>query len=125
MCGNREDVPMIDDRICFSRRGLAAAAVLLAVYASGASASEKPGTYTVEISQMRYGTVPEGLTVGETIVWVNKDTVPHTVTAKDHSFDIRIPPGKQTPQVLDKAGAFAFYCIYHPTMRGTLKVGSD
>jgi plastocyanin len=55
-------------------------------------------------------------------VWVNKDTVAHTVTAKDHSFDLRIPPGKQTPQTLAKPGTFAFYCVLHPTMRGTLKV---
>jgi plastocyanin len=114
--------PMIDEWNLFSRRTFAAAAVLLAVSATSLSAAEKSGTYTVTITQMRYGTLPDNLKAGDTIVWVNKDTVQHTVTAKDHSFDIRIPPGKQASQTLAKAGTFPFYCVYHTTMRGTLKV---
>jgi plastocyanin len=83
-----------------------------------------PGPYTVTISQMRYGGLPGDLKIGDTIVWVNKDTVPHTITAKDHSFDLRLDPGKRATQTMAKAGTFAFYCIYHPTMRGVLKVAS-
>jgi plastocyanin len=78
--------------------------------------------YTVDINQMRYGSLPANLKAGDTILWVNKGTVQHTVTAKDHSFDIRLAPDKQTSQTLAKAGTFAIYCVYHPTMRGTLKV---
>jgi plastocyanin len=113
---------MTGDRMVLNRRGFAVAAVLLAVCAGGVSRAATAATYTVEISQMRYGAVPDNLKAGDTIVWANKDTVPHTVTAKDHSFDIRISPGKQVPQTLAKAGTFAFYCVLHPTMRGTLKV---
>jgi plastocyanin len=48
--------------------------------------------------------------------------VPHTVTARDHSFDIRIAAGARAQQPLSKAGNFPFFCIYHSMMRGTLKV---
>jgi len=113
---------MIEKGIHFSRRGFAAAAALLLLSASAVSAADKSTTYTVDISQMRYGSVPGHLKVGDIIVWVNKDTVQHTVTAKDHSFDVRIAPGKQASQTLNKAGTIPFYCVYHPTMRGTLKV---
>ena len=106
------------------RRAFAMAAVALAVSATSLSAADKSGTYTVTITQMRYGTLPDSLKAGDTMIWVNKDTVQHTVTAKDHSFDIRIAPGKQASQTLGKAGTFAFYCVYHPTMRGTLKVAA-
>jgi plastocyanin len=94
----------------------------LAFSALGTASAASAENYTVEINQMRYGALPGKLKVGDTIVWVNKDTVQHTVTAKEHSFDIRLAPGKEASQTLGKAGAFAFYCVYHPTMRGVLKV---
>jgi plastocyanin len=123
LLSKHEEVPMITDRLLYGRRELAAAAMLLALTGGAAARAEAAATYTVTISQMRYGSVPDHLKAGDTIVWVNKDTVQHTVTAKDHSFDVRIAPGKQASQVLTKAGTFAFYCVYHPTMRGVLKVG--
>ena len=45
--------------------------------------------------------------------------------ARDKSFDVRIAPRKQVKMVLTKAGNFAFYCILHPAMRGTLKVAAQ
>ena len=114
---------MLGKGILFTRRVIVVAAALSAISASGLSAAEKGGSYTVTITQMRYGTLPDNLKAGDTITWVNKDTVQHTVTAKDHSFDIRLAPGKQATQTL-KAGTFPFYCVYHPTMRGTLKVAA-
>jgi plastocyanin len=96
------------------------AALCVASFLSGAPAQAAPSTYTVGITQMRYGAVPANLKVGDTIVWVNRDTVMHTVTARDRSFDVRIAPGKQASVVLRKAGTVQFYCIMHPMMRGTL-----
>ena len=80
--------------------------------------------YTVTMSNMDYGALPPGLKVGDTIVWVNHDTVIHSVTARDKSFDIRINPGQSTKMPLMTAGRFPFYCLFHPTMRGTLTVGA-
>lgn len=114
---------MIDPRAAVSRYSLLGVAASLALGATTASAAA-PEHYTVTITQMRYGSLPANLKVGDTIVWVNKDTVQHTVTAKDHSFDLRLDPGKQATQTLSKEGTFAFYCVYHPTMRGTLKVAA-
>ncbi len=84
-----------------------------------------PGhSVTVVISNMSFGRVPADLKVGDTVVWVNRDTVPHTVTARDRSFDLHVAPGQSASQTLGKAGTFPFYCIYHSAMRGTLKVAS-
>ena len=80
--------------------------------------------HTVVMSNMSYGKIPAGLKVGDTITWVNKDTVPHTVTARDHGFDLRIMPGKSAKQTLEKAGVFPFFCTYHTMMRGTLTVAA-
>jgi len=85
-------------------------------------AAAAPHTATIIMSNMSFGRVPADLRVGDTVVWVNRDTVPHTVTARDRSFDVRLAPGQSVSQPLTKPGTFAFYCIYHSTMRGILKV---
>ena len=80
--------------------------------------------YTVAIANMAYGAIPSGLKVGDTIVWVNRDSVPHTVTARNHSFDLRLNPGQSSRLALTKAGSYQIYCILHSPMRGSFTVGS-
>jgi plastocyanin len=78
---------------------------------------------TVPIANMRYGEIPADLKVGDTIVWQNRDSVPHTVTARDKSFDVRISPHQNARMTLNASGSIPFYCIFHVQMRGTLNVG--
>ena len=80
--------------------------------------------YTVTMSNMAYGALPPGLKVGDTIVWVNNDTVQHSATARDHSFDVRLNPGQSAKTPLTKAGNIAFYCLFHPSMHGALNVAA-
>jgi plastocyanin len=96
----------------------------LAATLIGAGEASAQAEYTVVMSNMSYGKVPAGLKVGDTITWVNKDTVPHTVTARDRGFDLRVMPGKSARQTLQKAGVFPFFCTYHTMMRGTLTVAA-
>lgn len=116
---------MTDDRIAMSRRAFAGMAATLAVCGTALFAADEPTVHTVNMVQMRYGPIPDDLKVGDRIVWVNKDTVVHTVTARDRSFDVRIDPGQRATQTLTKAGTFPFYCILHPAMRGTLRVAAS
>ena len=89
------------------------------------AAAQVPGRqFVVPMANMKYGRVPSGLKVGDTIIWVNRDTVPHTVTARDRSFDLRMNPGQKARMTLRKSGRFAFYCTLHPLMRGTLAVAT-
>lgn len=104
--------------------GMGAMAAIALSAAVAATAQTAPKQYTVVMANMNYGTLPAGAKVGDTILWVNRDTVPHTVTARDHSFDLRVAPGQSGRMVLQKAGTFPFYCIFHSTMRGTLKVAA-
>jgi plastocyanin len=107
-------------------KALLAAALILApaALAQKASAQAEGKEYTVVMSNMDYGATPAGLKVGDTIVWVNHDTVMHSVTARDHSFDLRLNPGKSARLTLSQPGKIAFYCLFHPTMRGTLNVAA-
>lgn len=109
-------------------KALLAAALVTAPAAFG-QATAGPSTdspsgheYTVGMSNMEYAATPSGLKVGDVIVWANHDTVLHSVTARDHSFDIRLNPGQSTKMTLTQAGRIPFYCLFHPNMRGTLTV---
>jgi plastocyanin len=103
-------------------RGAVIFAVAALTESATVSAAPAGHEYTVAIANMAYGPVPSGLKVGDSIVWVNKDSVPHTVTSRDHSFDLRIGPGQRGRLNLTKAGTYQVYCIYHAPMRATLSV---
>jgi plastocyanin len=77
------------------------------------------------MANMVFGRIPANAKVGDTIIWVNDDTVEHTATARDGSFDVRLQPGKRARTVLSKAGNLAVYCIYHPMMRATVRVAAS
>jgi len=79
-------------------------------------------SYTVVIEKMKYGPLPSGLHKGDAIVWVNRDFLRHTVTAADHSFNIDLPAGAKGKTVLTESGDVAFFCRFHPRMRGVLQV---
>ncbi len=96
----------------------------VASIAISAPAGAKGREHVVRMDNMRYGPIPAGLKVGDSILWVNSDTVPHTVTARNRSFDVRIAPRKSARMTLKRAGRTPFYCILHPGMRGTLVVGN-
>jgi plastocyanin len=86
-------------------------------------AAAKPRTHTVTIEGMLFQ--PADLTVkpGDTVVWVNKDMFPHTVTSKTGAFDSRqIDAGKSWSYQVSTKGEFPYVCTLHPTMAGVLRV---
>lgn len=99
-----------------------AAAVLVFPPASLAAAAPKSKVYTVVIDKMKFGPVPAGIRSGDTILWVNRDFLKHTATARDKSFNLVLPPGTSGKTVIGHSGTIAFYCIYHPGMTGSLSV---
>ena len=107
-------------------RYLQTAILALCLGALGASApltaQPAPREFVVVMDNMNFGRLPADAKVGDVIVWDNRDTVQHSATARDGSFDVRLQPGKKGRTVLRKAGSIALYCIYHPMMRGTLRV---
>ena len=57
------------------------------------------------------------------MTWTNDDSIPHTVTADDSSFDSSgLVQGKTFSFTFDKAGTFAYHCSIHTTMTGTVVV---
>ena len=103
--------------------GVAASMACLAL-AIPSGAQSAPREIVVVMDNMDFGRLPTDAKVGDVIIWDNRDTVQHTATDRAGSFDVRLQPGQKGRTVLRKAGNIALYCIYHPMMRGTLRVAA-
>ena len=108
-----------------AKRLMALAFLAAASAVPAAAQNSGPREITVTMDNMVFGSMPSDAKVGDTIVWVNNDTVQHTATARDGSFDVRLQPGQRGKTKLTKAGSLAIYCIYHPMMRTTLRVAAS
>ena len=102
------------------RQALAGAATLLAFSATRAKAAQ---VHRFEMVRMRFGAAPAGIKAGDIILWVNRDVVPHTATARDGSFDVTLAAGASGRSVVARIGRIEVYCRYHPAMRTSLAVG--
>ncbi len=97
------------------------------LFASGPAAAgpaRKPATHTVTIDGTRFEPQAIAVAPGDTVIWINKDPFPHTVTSKAGGFDSgAIQPGASWKYVAKKTKSeSAYVCTYHPTMTGTIRV---
>ena len=68
---------------------------------------------------------PPTLTVraGATVTWVNRDDVPHTVTADDKAFASKtLDTDDQYSRTFDAPGTYPYFCAVHPHMTGRVIV---
>ncbi|MDH3598215.1 MAG: cupredoxin family copper-binding protein [Candidatus Tectomicrobia bacterium] len=81
-----------------------------------------------QVDIQRFKFTPASLVVapGDTVVWVNLDIVPHTITAQDDSWD------SQTLQTNDawelritEEMTGDYFCRFHPAMVGQVQVKLD
>lgn len=62
------------------------------------------------------------VSVGDTVVWINRDIVPHTATGigtPEWSTGTLLP-GQRGQYVPGRAGEAAYFCTLHPVMKGKL-----
>ena len=100
--------------------------------AEGQEGEESPSTpaagkaersVKVEIANFAYSPDPVRVAEGGKVIWLNNDTLPHTATADDGSFDTgTIDEGKLKSETFKEAGTFTYHCEIHPQMHGTIEV---
>jgi len=103
----------------------AAALALLCWSVGPAAAADAPkaSTHTVAVDSTSFQPAALTVKVGDSVVWVNKDPFPHTVTSAAGGFDSHeIAPGKSWKYTATNKGEFPYVCIFHPTMKATLRV---
>lgn len=90
----------------------------------GAGTSPEARRHVVEIRGFEY--VPASLRVsaGDTVVWINRDAVPHTATASDDAWDSGsiAAEGTWSRVVAAAAGTVPYTCTFHPGMTGRLVI---
>lgn len=105
------------------RRALAACLALVATLPATAAPGGAAPARAVAIENMQFAPATLQVRRGERITWTNRDLVPHSVTARDGSFDSHaIAPGATWTLVAAHAGALDYACVYHPAMVAHLVV---
>jgi plastocyanin len=111
-----------------SLRGAVFFAVALAMHeasagAVGGAAAGTPATHTVAIAGAAFQQAALTVKVGDSVIWINKDSFPHTVTSVAGGFDSHeIAAGRSWKYTAAKKGDFPYVCTLHPTMKATLHV---
>ena len=104
-------------------RSLAPVAALVWIVGAATScAPEPPARVEVEMTTLAFTPADVTVAVGDTLVWVNHDLVPHTVTSGEAIASGVIVSGETFVFVPSVAGDLAYVCDYHPNMRGTIRV---
>ena len=77
----------------------------------------------VEIVEFTYEPDPVTIEAGGKVIWINRDSAPHTATADDGSFDTgTLEEGKLKSESFKEPGSYPYFCEIHPDMRGTIEV---
>ena len=75
----------------------------------------------VEITGFKFVPQRPALAPGDIVTWINKDIVPHTVTAKDGSWDSDlIEVGERWTTTITPDRGRDYFCAYHPMMKAGL-----
>jgi plastocyanin len=101
---------------------LSCLAVFAALLPAG-PACAAPVTHTVVIEGMAFKPAILRVKAGDTIVWLNSDLVPHTVTAaaqRIESGDVAMDKSWRWRAM--KPGTIDYVCRFHPMMRGHVVV---
>lgn len=101
-------------------RGLLIAFVWVVVWIGFPSAYAHEA-HTVKIENISFIPATLDINIGDTVIWTNSDLVPHTVTAKDKSFDSgTIDPGKTWKHRFKNKTKVDYICRFHPNMAATV-----
>ena len=109
---------------------LLAAAALIAGCGGGDDGTDRTtssgGSGATAVTIRDYLYEPETITVpvGTTVTFTNRDSTPHTATSKQSGvFESgSLDTGKSGKVTLEEPGTFAYYCLFHPFMKGEIVV---
>lgn len=91
---------------------------------TSSTAAQSGGAKTVTIQDYIYKPASIAVPKGTTIAFANRDSTPHTATSKQSGLfeSGSIDTGKSGSVTLEETGTFAYYCVFHPFMKGTIVV---
>lgn len=87
--------------------------------------SPQPSTQSVTIQNFAFAPSTIRVKKGDRVVFTNRDSIGHTVTADGGAFDssLILQNGTYTLDTSDlEPGSYPYHCTPHPNMRGTIVV---
>jgi plastocyanin len=84
-----------------------------------------PAGKVVEVKVDNFSFSPQTITIaaGTTVIWTNRDDIPHTVVSDDKVFKSKVlDTDEKFSYTFDKAGDFPYFCSVHPKMTGKVIV---
>ena len=83
--------------------------------------SQPPRSHAIEIRAFKYAPASLQVRTGDTLVFTNRDIVPHTATARDTTWNSGdIAPGG-TRRIVVTASR-DYFCLYHPNMTAKVEL---
>lgn len=79
-------------------------------------------THVVTIEAMKFRPASLVVKAGDTVVWHNKDLVPHTATAAGKFDSGEIGADRRWTWTASKAGRYDYVCTFHPGMKAGMVV---
>ena len=80
---------------------------------------------TITITDLTYDPAELAVKVGETITIINNDDTIHSVTARDGTFDVDVPPKGRATLTVPKAGSFPYSCAYHSGLHNPATISAS
>jgi plastocyanin len=96
--------------------------ILAYIFLTGASAVAEAKTHEIIIESMKFNPSEFHVQKNDTVLWKNKDIVPHTVTAPNLFDSNAIESEKSFRYRVKKSGEISYTCRFHPTMKAKIIV---
>jgi plastocyanin len=100
-------------------------AMLLLEGTPSVAANDQPSGASADVKIDNFSFGPQTLTVsvGTTVVWTNRDDIPHTVVSTDGVFKSKVrDTDEKFSYTFSKAGTYPYFCSVHPKMTGKIVV---
>jgi len=100
-------------------------AMLLLAGTPSVAANDQPAGASADVKIDNFSFGPQTLTVsvGTTVVWTNRDDIPHTVVSTDGVFKSKVrDTDEKFSYTFTKAGTYPYFCSVHPKMTGKVVV---
>jgi plastocyanin len=89
------------------------------------ASQDKASTVEVKIDNFSFGPQSLRVTVGTTVVWTNRDDIPHTVVSSDDPKTFKskvLDTDEKFSFTFTKEGTYPYFCSIHPKMTGKVIV---
>ena len=100
-------------------------AMLLLAGTPSVAANDQPSGASADVKIDNFSFGPQTLTVsvGTTVVWTNRDDIPHTVVSTEGVFKSKVrDTDEMFSYTFTKAGTYPYFCSVHPKMTGKVVV---